>query len=144
MNPVVSLFLDVLILGTLGVAIFHCLRLSRQFSRMQADRKAFEALIQSLNMASSRAEIAIRTLKEAALGGADSLQEKTGKARALSDELEIMIEAGDSLANRLQSIAEKSRRVVAPELAEEEDKSPPPRSRAEKDLLEAIKAKQKS
>ncbi len=143
MHPVITISLDLLVLATLGAAIFYCFRLSRQFERMQADRKAFETLIQALNAAASRAEVAIRTLKEAAMGGADSLQEKTGKARALSDELEIMIEAGDSLANRLQSLAEKSRRVNMPDEADADD-SPQPRSRAERELLEALRAKQKS
>lgn len=142
MNPFVDLFFNVVILIALGVTIFHCLRLSRQFNEMQANRKAFEALIQSLNVASSRAEAVIRSLKEAAMDSGDALQEKMGRARALSEEMEIIIQAGDNLANRLQAVAEKGRRATTmPDEAPQADEQQP-RTRAEKDLLEALKAKQ--
>jgi len=137
MNPVVSILFDIVILAALGVTIRYALRLSQQFTQMQADKKAFDTLIQALNLAASRAEAAIQALKEAATGTGDKLQEKINAARALSDELEIMVQAGDNLAERLNTLAEKSRKAAAP------DPEPvQPRSRAEKELLEAIKAKQ--
>lgn len=149
MNPVISIFFDVVILAALGVTIFYCLRLSRQFNEMQANRKAFESLIQSLTVAASRAEAVIRSIKEDAVGSGDGLQEKISRARALFDEMEIMIQAGDNLADRLQVLAEKSRKanpVESPVISEEELSLAPtgaqPKSRAEKELLEAIKAKQ--
>ena len=150
MSSFVTLFFDILILAALGVTIFYCLRLSRQFNQMQANRKAFETLIQSLNVASSRAEAAIRAFKEFATDGGDTLQEKIGRAQAMSDELEIIIQAGDNLANRLQDQAEKSRRAAtgdsAPNRATSDDLAvgTAPRTRAEQELLEALRAKQKS
>ncbi len=138
MNPLVGIFFDVVILVALGVTVFYCLRLSRQFNEMQANRKAFEALIQSLNVASSRAETVIRSLKDAAMDSGDMIQEKMGRARALTEELEIMIQAGDNIANRLQDTAEK-RKSSAGEPAGEGQL---PRTRAEKELMEALKAKQ--
>ena len=141
MNPFVGLFFDIVILIALGVTIFYCLRLSRQFNQMRADRRAFETLIQSLNLASARAEASIKAFKETAVGNGDILQDKINKSRALSDELEIMIQAGDSLADRLQSLAEKSRKATT---GDTEPAEMQPRTRAEKELLEAIKAKQQS
>lgn len=146
MNPFVSLFVDMAVLAVLGVTIFYCLRLSRQFKGMQADRKAFEALIQSLNIVSSRAEAVIRSLKEAAMDSGDMIQEKVGRARALSEELEIMIQAGDGLANRLQTMAEKNRRTHitdSPSVSGDmHPVEPQHRTRAEKELLEAVKARE--
>jgi hypothetical protein len=86
------------------------------------------------------------------LSGGDQLQDKVNKARALSDELEIMIQAGDNLAERLSGAAENSRKKPqnsAPALTAradmvEDDDTPQPRTRAEKELLEALKAKQQS
>jgi len=149
MSPVVNLVFNIIIIAALGATIYYCIRLSRQFAQMQADRRAFEALIQSLNVASARAEAAIRSLKEAALGSGGDLQEKIGNARAIFDELEIMIQAGDSLANRLQALAEKARRAsgVADDQSTEEltatadPGEQQPRTRAEKELLEALRAK---
>jgi prophage DNA circulation protein len=145
MSPFVGLFFDIIILAALGVTIFYCLRLSRQFNQMRADRKAFETLIQSLNFASARAEASIQSFKEVAVGNGDILQDKINKSRAMAEELEIMIQAGDSLADRLQALAEKSRKafVDAPNTPETKSEILP-RTRAEKELLEAVKAKQQS
>lgn len=142
MSPAVNLSLNIAILAALAVTIFYCFRLSRQFNQMRADRKAFESLIQSLNLASAKAEASIRSFREAAVGNGDVLQDKINKSRALSDELEIMIQAGDNLANRLQSLAEKSRKATTGDTTPSTE--PQPRTRAEKELLDAVKAKQQS
>lgn len=147
MGAWINIVLDIAVLAALGVTIFHALRLSRQFQQMQADRKAFETLIAALNVASSRAEAAIQSLKATSLESGDKLQDKINRARGLADEMEIIIQAGDSLAGRLESLAEKSRKAsatTAPAAPEPEKQGAQPRSRAEKDLLDAIKAKQTS
>lgn len=147
----IGYFFDVLVLAALGATIYHALRLSRQFAAMQADRKAFDALIQSLNIAASRAEAAIKSLRDAATESGNALQEKVNRCRGLADELEIMIQAGDNLADRLNKVATESRKAASPtpSFIDDEDEKPKaaaaqPRSKAEKELLEALKAKQKS
>lgn len=142
MNPYVGLIFDLLILAALGATIFHALRLSKQFTKMQADRKAFEQLIAAMNVASSRAEAAIKAFKDTALDSGDKLQEKINTARGLTDELEIMIQAGDSLADRLGAAAEKGRKGALPEPNAPTARAAEPRSRAEKELLEALKSRQ--
>ena len=102
MGAYAGLVFDIVILVALGATIFYARKLSAQFSAMKDDRRAMEQLIAALNTASSRAEAAIKSLKEAATTGGDSLQEKINAARGLSDELEIMVQAGDNLAERLQ------------------------------------------
>jgi len=145
MSPFINLFFDIALLTALGVTVFYCFRLSRQFTQMRADRKVFEILIQSLNVASAKADASIRSFRETAIGSGDSLQEKINRSHALFDELEIMIQAGDDLANRLQSLAEKSRRAVTSKGGIEVSKLDiQPRTRAEKDLLEVIRTKQQS
>ena len=147
MSGFVGLAFDILILIALGATIFHALRLSKQFEKMQADRRAFEQLIAALNVASSRAEAAIRVLREAASEGGETLQERINKGRALADELEIIIQAGDSMANRLTETAAKGRQVFQPEEPQTlaaPAKSTEPRSRAEKELLDALKARQQT
>lgn len=146
-----GLIFDVLILAALVVTIRQAIRLNRDFAQMQADRKAFENLISSLNIAASRAESAIKALKETAVEGGDMLQEKINVARELTHELDIMIQAADSLANRLSGAAENARApaatavrhaaaaVAAPQPASQDSA---PLSRAEKELLEALKARQ--
>lgn len=150
MGAYASLAFDIVVLVALGATIFYARKLSSQFAEMKDDRKAMEQLIAALNTASSRAEAAIKSLKEAATTGGDGLQEKINAARGLSDELEIMVQAGDNLAERLQDIAEASRKGASRSTAKANDEDvngdaeSQPRTRAEKELLEALKAKQQS
>lgn len=150
MSDNIGMIFDVVILAALAGTMFYAHKLSKQFNGLQANKQAFEQLIAALNLASSRAEAAIKALKEAVLQGGDQLQDRVNKARALSDELEIMVQAGDNLAERLQGLAERGRKSAgapeadaAPEAFTETPVSQP-RSRAEKELLEALKAKQQS
>lgn len=138
MTGTIGLLFDILILGALIVAIRQAWRLNRDFERMQADRKVFESLIAALNIATSRAEGAITGLREAASEGGDQLQEKINKGRELAHELDIMIQAGDNLANRLTQAAEQKRSAVMASPSQ----TTPPLSRAEKELLEALQARQ--
>ncbi len=145
MNPTVALIFDVLILAALGGTIFYSFRLSKQFNDLHADRKAFEQLIAALNVSSAKAEGAIKGLKDAASQSVTQMQEKINAARELSDELEIMIQAGDNLAERLtKNASAKTAKAIA---APEDDDIPQanqPRTKAERDLMEALKAKQKT
>lgn len=152
MSPYVGLFFNLIILAALGVTIFYAFRLSKQFDNMQADRKVFETLITALNLASAKAEASIRSFKENATGSGDILQDRITTARGLADELEIIIQAGDSLADRLQGLAEKGR-AAAPAAEPKQAEAPAklaspggaePRTKAERELLEAIRAKQQS
>lgn len=138
MSPYIGAALDVIVLIALGATIHLSLRLSRQFERLRADRQAFDTLISALNLASSRAEASIRAFKETASGDADALQEKLGKARAMAEELEIMIQAGDSLADRLTALASQKGAD-----AEKAAPAAPPRTKAEQELLAALAAKKK-
>lgn len=143
-----GMIFDLILLAALGVVMYRAHLLSRQFAEMQANRAAFEQLIQALNIATQRAEGAIMGLREAATESADGLQNKINAARALSDELEIMVQAGDSLAERLQNLASQNRSTNTAAPAEEPrtaaKPATAPRTKAEKELLEAVKAKQKS
>ena len=148
MSEFASLALNVVILCALGAAIFYAFTLSRQLKSLQADRKALEGLIAALNIASSKAELGAKSLKTAAGEGAEMLQKKINAARAMSEELEIIVEAGDNLAERLSRLPQQRH---SPQFAANEAEIEPapvvttaqPRSRAEKELLEALRAKQR-
>ena len=144
MNAYIGLVFDLLILVALAATIHQSLRLSREFTKLQADRKAFENLIAALNIASARAESAIKALKETATDSGDSLQSKINAGRALTDELEIIIQAGDSLANRLSGTDKTSKQPAAQPMNSGDMRSSVSgdlRSRAERELLEALKAR---
>jgi hypothetical protein len=159
MGNYAGLILDIIVLCALAATILYARKLSKQFAETRADRKAFEKLIEAINNATARADIATRSLREAAQASGDHLQDKINAARGLADELEIVIEAGDHLASRLEGAGRKSvaplretpvarepfpREDIAERNAPERISAAQPRTRAEKELLEALRAKQQS
>ncbi|TAL30286.1 MAG: hypothetical protein EPN97_12750 [Alphaproteobacteria bacterium] len=151
MNPYAGIILDIIVLCVLAATIIHARRLSRQFAEMQQGRKTFEKLIESINQAAARADGATKSLREAAQQGGDRLQDKINTARGLADELEIIVQAGDSLAGRLEGLARRTsapREPVLPRNENRTEKVPDgraePRTRAEKELLDALRAKRQS
>ena len=151
MLSILPLLIDILLLALLFVALFFGLRLSRQFSVIKSDQARLGELVKQLDVASQKAEVAVKNMKKNALEASEALQAQNGKAQAMSEELEIMIEAGNSLAERLQKIAEHSRRIVQsgqnasaaplPDNKNTDSKNSKGRTRAEQELHAAISDK---
>jgi len=143
----VAMILDIVVLIGLVATIFYAIRLSRQFEILQKDKGQLDILIQNLSNATNRADVAVKNMRDTAIDTGESLQSKINTSRALFDELEIMIEAGDNLADRLQNLAEKGRKAsIKPskkKTAGSKEAGDENHSRAEKELLAALKANQK-
>lgn len=143
----VAMILDVVVLVGLVATIFYAVRLSRQFEILQQDKGQLDTLIKNLSNATNRADIAVKNMRETAIDTGENLQNKINTSRALFDELEIMVEAGDNLADRLQDLAEKGRKASAKPSKKKASASKKTNdenhSRAEKELLAALKANQK-
>ncbi|PWC75460.1 DUF6468 domain-containing protein [Azospirillum sp. TSH64] len=107
MSPLVSIIIDVVMVGLLAATIAYAIILNRQIIALRESRGEMAELIQGLNDAMGRAETGVRTLKKAAGDTGEDLQRTVIKAQALRDELQFMIEAGDTLANRLGGVGER-------------------------------------
>ena len=140
-----GIIMDVTVLVALAVTLFIGIRLSRQFARIRADQERMGQLVNNLNAASQRAENAVQSMKKTAIETGETLQGRIGQGQALSDELDIMIEAADNLAERLQTIASSTRKAVGEPAADKtgnkQKQSKGPRSRAERELVEALKTR---
>ena len=155
-NISIAMILDGIVLLALAVTIFFSLRLSRQFSVLKQDQENLDKLIKSLDVATDKAEQAVQNMKSVAIDTGEGLQSKINVARSLFDELEIMIQAGDNLAERLSQAAESSRKKMtaepkakttkkaAPKATKTENPEEKGMSRAEKELLAAVKSKKSS
>lgn len=95
------LIVDVLILICLGVTIFYAIRLSTALNNFKAHRKEFERLMEDLSQNIAQAQNAMMALKTASKKTGSDLQDKISDAVALCDELQLMTEMGNRLANRL-------------------------------------------
>lgn len=107
MSPLVSIIIDVVMVGLLAATIAYAIILNRQIIALRESRGEMAELIQGLNDAMGRAETGVRTLKKAASDTGEDLQRTVNKAQTLRDELEFMIEAADALANRLGGVGER-------------------------------------
>jgi hypothetical protein len=108
----ISLLLDGLILVFLGVTIFYAARLSIFLKTFRESRNGMQRLIQDLTQTIVKSEQAIETMKNHAAQTEKDIREIVGEARFLSDELRIMTDTGDGLAERLEKLADRNRELV--------------------------------
>ncbi len=112
---ILSLALDVIVLVGLGVTIFYCMRLSRALNAFRAQRQEFNKMIVDLSVNIDKARDAIEGMKNASFESGEDLQKSITSARKLADELSLMNDSGNALANRLEKLAEKSRKISTDE-----------------------------
>ncbi len=109
-----SLVLDGVIMLLLAGTIFYCVRLSNYLKAFRDSRRDLEKLIGDLSGQIERADRAIEGLRKNARDTGRDLQSQINEAKGLSEELQIMSESGNSLAGRLEKLAEKSSRAAPP------------------------------
>lgn len=106
--------LDIIVLCFLGATIFFVLRLYKSLNEFKAQRKQFDSIIANLLSAIDQAERSINTLKQTSAQEAGDLEKLIMKSQALSEELQIINDAGESMAKRLEKLAETNRKIVQP------------------------------
>lgn len=161
-----SLGLDILLVVLLLVTILYALVLSRRLAVLRSSKTDLEDFIKRMNEASARAEASLAGLKQTAGATKAELDQPLAKAQSLRDELMFLIDradaAGERLANASSSGASAggassassaaSRKAPRPaaqpnpsaggggarEVGSEDDDDAP-RSKAERDLMNALK-----
>ncbi len=113
-NDLVSLLLDVVILIFLGATIVFVYRLTRGLEDFKRHRREFDSVIANLLASIDQADHSVRTLKKVSAEEAGRLENSVSQANALCEELRIITEAGESMAKRLEKLAETNRKIVQP------------------------------
>lgn len=108
----ISLLLDGLILVFLCVTIFYAARLSLFMKSFREGRSDMQRLIRDLSATIDKAEMSVAVMKDNAGEAEGGLREIINQAKFLSDELRFMNETGDSLADRLEKLADRNRELV--------------------------------
>jgi len=106
-----SLMMDVLIVVLLGATIFYAVKLSRHLDVFRSNRADMERLIRDLSTQITRAQEGITTLDDVARTASGDLRKLVDRATGLSDELQIITDSGDRLAERLEQLATKNREI---------------------------------
>lgn len=107
-----SLVFDILITCLLGATIFFAVKLSRHLDSFRSNRSTMEGLIRELSGQITRAQEGITVLDELSANRGDELRKSIAKAQGLSDELQLMTESGNSLAERLEAMAVRNRAII--------------------------------
>ena len=111
-NALIPLLLDVLVLVFLGMTIVYVARLFKSLNDFKRQRKEFETVMNNLTSGVDQAERSISALKDISAKEAAELEELIRRSQAMSDELKIINEAGESMAKRLERLAETNRELV--------------------------------
>lgn len=107
-GALLSIILDVVVLVFLGMTIYYAMRLSKNLSNFRVQRNEMKKMIDVLVKNIDQANSAIAGLKAAGKSSGENLQELINESVALTDELQLMNEAGNNLAMRLERLAEGS------------------------------------
>lgn len=111
-SSLLNVVLDVIVLAGLGLTILYCIRLSKALNNFRQYRQEFNTLVTELSKNIDQASGVIENLKNASFEAGEDLQKVVHNARALCDELQLMNDMGNSLANRLERLSENGRGAV--------------------------------
>lgn len=107
-----SFVMDVAILVLLAATVYFAFRLSLSLRNFKESRFEMEGLVNRLTANIDQAEKAIAGMQNAARKTGLELDEIIGDAKKLADELRIMNDSGNSLAGRLEALADRNRAMV--------------------------------
>lgn len=128
--------LDLVLVGLLAATLFHAVRLERALGVLKRDRAALEDLIAGFNTSTRQAEAGIDRLRATADGAGRQLARQLETAGALRDDLALLTQRGERLADRLDGQVRAARPALA---GNDPADAPRPRSQAERDLLKALR-----
>lgn len=139
--PGVEWILELGLSGLLIATLFHALRLERALGVLKRDRGALESLVAGFNASTSQAETSVARLRQAADGAGRDIAQRIDSATTLNGDLAFLIERGERLADRMESLVRQTRPLAspAPAMAEAFEAEPRVRSQAERDLLQALR-----
>ena len=136
--------LELALVALLAATLFHAVRLERALGVLKRDRVQLQELITNFNASTRDAEHGIERLHAAVDGGGAQIAHQVDAALSLKDDLSLLIDRGDRLADRLDALVRASRPLASapPHLtvvSDAEPAEPRVRSQAERDLLKALR-----
>ena len=105
---ILSLIMDVAVLAGLAATLYYAMRLTRSLEGFRKYRQEFGALIADLSRNIEKAHAAIQAMRSASTESGGNLQDVIDEARLLADELQLINQASNSLASRLEGLAQKN------------------------------------
>ena len=96
-----GMILEAIVAILLMVTVGYCFVLDRRLQALRSGREELQKVVEDLNGSIARAQTTILDLKANAGDTARLLEERVAKAQGLADELALMVQSGNSIAERL-------------------------------------------
>jgi hypothetical protein len=143
-----EIILDLLLIGLLGTTVGYCAVLNRRLTRLRDGHSEFKALVETLTAATDKAQASLKDLRELTESTSKTLSANVTAGRELADELAMITESGNALAERIE--ARLTGRPVPVDLPAAKKETEPkadgpkaapaePRSETEKELLSMLR-----
>lgn len=147
----ISQLLDGLLVALLAATLVYAVILNRRLMSLRKERGIFEKMLSSFNASTLRAEESIHRLKALADVSSKELQQQTGLARSLRDDLSFLTDRGEAVADRLEhgirkdgnrakTAAGAKAKSASPASPKQVAPSKETRSAAERELIEAMQS----
>jgi Domain of unknown function (DUF6468) len=105
--------LEAVVVALLAATLFHAVRLERALGVLKRDRATLEALVASFNDSSRQAETGIEQLRAVADGAGRQMARQIDTTTRLKDDLLFLLERGERLADRLETLVRAGRPFAA-------------------------------
>ena len=111
-----SLIVEIVLTLLLAATLAYCVILERRLAALRKNQDGFRETIVELNQAIASAGASMRLLKTTASGAADALDERLSRARNLSDELSLLTNSGERIAQRIErsAIPDRAKQAAQP------------------------------
>lgn len=144
--------LEVVLVGLLALTLVHAIRLERALGTLRRDRTALGEAVAGFDTSTRQAEAGLDKLHSMTQEAAHQVARKIEGASVLKEDLAFLSDRGEQLANRLEQLI-RAGRLLDPARARDaagggvppvsaggaESDLPRPRSKAERDLLQALR-----
>ena len=104
-----ELILEGLVATLLAVTVGYCFVLNRRLSTLRNGQDGLLEVVRTLNMATEQARASVRELHDTGETTGERLSEKVARAQVIADELSLIVESGNNLADRLTTGATERR-----------------------------------
>src|SRR5689334_3160236 len=101
--------LEAALILLLPATLFHAVRLERALGAVKRDRVALQDLIDGFSASTHQAELGIERLRGAAESAGQQIRDHIDGAVSLKDDLALLIDRGERLANRLDTLVHVGR-----------------------------------
>ena len=129
-----DLIVDAILAALLIVAIVMCVIVTRRLGTIRAGQAELKSLVDQLNAAVTNAQRGVVNLRSSAEEVEGRLKLERHKAEVIADELSMMVESGNNLANRIEG------GLTGPSGIAQNVKAPKPKDlKKQEEILAALK-----